>query len=103
MATPDLHQFWQQTLSDWQASGLSGAAYCKQESLVYHRFVYWRQKLTGRAESSDEPVQARSGFTRVTPTPDAGVGLTVSLPGGVSITGLHAGNIDLLGAVLRQL
>ncbi len=107
MTTPDLHQFWQQTLSDWQASGLSGAAYCKQESLVYHRFVYWRQKLTGSAESSDEPVQARSGFTRVTPTPtptpDAGAGLTVSLPGGVSITGLHAGNIDLLGAVLRQL
>ena len=102
MTTPDLHQFWQQTLSDWQASGLSGAAYCKQESLVYHRFVYWRQKLTGRAESS-EPVQARSGFARVAPIPDTGVSLTVSLPGGVSITGLHAGNIDLLGAVLRQL
>lgn len=102
MTTPDLHQFWQETLSDWQASGLSGAAYCKQESLVYHRFVYWRQKLTGRVESS-EPVQARSGFARVAPIPDAGVGLTVSLPGGVSITGLHAGNIDLLGAVLRQL
>jgi hypothetical protein len=32
MTTPDLHQLWQQTLSDWQASGLSGAAYCKQES-----------------------------------------------------------------------
>ena len=62
MTTPDLHQLWQQTLSDWQASGLSGAAYCKQ-----------------------------------------GAGLTVSLPGGVSITGLHAGNIELLGAVLRQL
>ena len=30
-------------------------------------------------------------------------GLTVSLPGGVSITGLHVGNIELLGAVLRQL
>lgn len=102
MTTPDLHQFWQQTLSDWQASGLSGAAYCKQESLVYHRFVYWRQKLTGRVESS-EPVQARSGFARVAPMPDAEAGLTVSLPGGVSITGLHAGNIDLLGAVLRQL
>ncbi|MEO9523621.1 MULTISPECIES: IS66 family insertion sequence element accessory protein TnpB [Pseudomonadota] len=102
MTTPDLHQFWQETLSDWQASGLSGAAYCKQESLVYHRFVYWRQKLTGRVESS-EPVQARSGFARVAPIPDTGVGLTVSLPGGVSITGLHAGNIDLLGAVLRQL
>ena len=103
MTTPDLHQFWQQTLSDWQATGLSGAAYCKQESLVYHRFVYWRQKLIGSAEPS-KPVQTRSGFARVAPIPDAGTGdLTVSLPGGVSITGLHAGNIELLGAVLRQL
>ncbi len=25
MTTPDLHQLWQQALSDWQASGLSGA------------------------------------------------------------------------------
>lgn len=102
MTTPDLHQFWQQKLSDWQASGLSGAAYCKQESLVYHRFVYWRQKLTGHEEPGKQ-VQARSGFTRVAPIPDTGAGLTVSLPGGVSITGLHAGNIELLGAVLRQL
>ena len=102
MTTPDLHQFWQQTLSDWQASGLSGADYCKQESLVYHRFVYWRQKLTGREEPS-KPVQTRSGFARVAPVANAGAGLTVSLPGGVSITGLHAGNIELLGAVLRQM
>ena len=104
MTTPDLYQLWQQTLSDWQASGLSGAAYCKQESLVYHRFVYWRQKLTSNTEPS-KPVQTRSGFARVAPVPDAGAGagLTVSLPGGVSITGLHAGNIELLGAVLRQM
>jgi hypothetical protein len=39
----------------------------------------------------------------VAPVPDAGAGLTVSLPGGISITGLHTGNIELLGAVLRQL
>jgi len=56
MNNPDLHQFWDQTLSEWQASGVG---------------------------ATDD--------------------LTVSLPGGVSITGLHAGNIEWLGAVLRQL
>jgi hypothetical protein len=102
MTTPDLHQFWQQTLSDWQASGLSGAAYCKQQSLVYHRFVYWRQKLNS---NPDDKANSPSGFARVSPVPQTGFadGLTVSLPGGVSITGLHAGNIELLGAPLRQL
>ena len=64
--------------------------------------IYWRLQLTGREEPS-KPVQTRSGFARVAPVANAGAGLTVSLPGGVSITGLHAGNIELLGAVLRQM
>ena len=46
-----------------------------------------------------------AGFAWVTPTADVDTAeeLTVSLPGGMSVTGLHAGNIELLGAVLRQL
>ena len=104
MNNPDLHHFWQQTLADWTASGLSGAAFCREHALSYCRFIYWRQKLNDRREPNDS-AQAGPGFARVAPvadddTPD---GLTVSLPGGVSITGLHAGNIELLGAVLRQL
>lgn len=103
MAKPDLHAFWQQTLSDWQASDLSGAAFCKQQSLSYHRFAYWRLKLSGDADNKGTFLAA-SGFARVAPVQKAGVteGLTVSLPG-ISITGLHAGNIELLGPLLRQL
>ena len=97
---------WQQHIIDWEASGVSGSAYCKQQSLVYHQFVYWRQKLTP-TEDSPKQDQAAIGFTRVVAVPGASIGgaggLTVALPGGVSITGLHAGNIELLGAVLRQL
>jgi hypothetical protein len=26
---------WQQHITDWQVSGVSGSAYCKQQSLVY--------------------------------------------------------------------
>lgn len=33
---------WQQHITDWQTSGLSGMAYCKQQSLTYCQFVYWR-------------------------------------------------------------
>jgi len=103
MTNPELHEFWQKTVSDWQASGLSGMAYCKQQALTYCRFVYWRKKLAP-PESAPKGV-ASSGFARVAPVCDtrATEGLTVSLPGGVSITGLHAGNVELLGEVLRQL
>jgi len=97
---------WQQHITDWEASGVSGNAYCKQQSLVYHQFVYWRQKLTPAAGSPKQE-QATTGFARVVSAPGAGLGgadgLSVALSGGVSITGLHAGNIELLGAVLRQL
>ncbi|EAZ98513.1 IS66 family insertion sequence element accessory protein TnpA [Marinobacter sp. ELB17] len=97
---------WQQHITDWEASGVSGSAYCKQQSLVYHQFVYWRQKLAP-TEGSPKQDQAATGFARVVSAPSVGIceadDLTVSLPGGASITGLHAGNIELLGAVLRQL
>jgi hypothetical protein len=97
---------WQQHITDWEASGVSGSAYCKQQSLVYHQFVYWRRKLA-LTDDSLEQEQAATGFARVVSGPVVSTGrvdgLTVSLPGGVSITGLHAGNIELLDAVLRQL
>jgi hypothetical protein len=95
---------WQQHITEWEASGVSGSAYCKQQSLVYHQFVYWRQKLTP-TEDSPKQAQTVTGFARVVSAPGTGRadGLTVALPGGVSIAGLHAGNIELLGAVLRQL
>ena len=107
MTPTERAHIWQQRITDWQVSGVSGSAYCKQQSLVYHQFVYnWRQKLTP-TEDSPKQAQATTGFTRVVSAPGAGIGvadgLTVALPGGVSITGLHAGNIELLGAVLRQL
>jgi hypothetical protein len=97
---------WQQHINDWKTSGVSGSAYCKQQSLIYHQFVYWRRKLTP-TEDCLKQEQAATGFTRVVSVPGASIGgadgLSVSLPGGVSITGLHAGNIELLSAVLSQL
>lgn len=49
-------QIWQQRITDWQASGLSGMAYCKQQSLTYCRFVYWRKKLTHSEPAIFNPV-----------------------------------------------
>jgi len=98
-------RLWQQRIEDWQASGLSGMAYCQQQSLTYCRFVYWRKKLAEPETVIAERPAGLSGFAKVAALPGTALsdGLTVSLPGGVSITGLHAGNVELLGAVLRQL
>ncbi|WP_409525726.1 IS66 family insertion sequence element accessory protein TnpA [Nitrincola sp. MINF-07-Sa-05] len=102
MTTHERQQYWQQQMADWQASNLSGAAFCKQHALSYHQFVYWRQKLTHDDHAQPDVV---AGFAKVTPlqSSHSPAELTLSLPGGVSITGLHAGNINLLGSILRQL
>ncbi len=86
-------------------SGLSGAAFCKQRALTYHQFGYWRRNLAGGDERRDAD-ETRPGFAQVAlaAPPTATVdGLMISLPGGVSITGLYAGNVDLLIAILKQL
>ena len=103
MAATEAQQSWQETIAEWQDSGLSGAAFCKQQSLVYHRFVYWRRKLSVNAEQVPG-AEHGPGFARVMSLPAPSLeGITVSVPGGISITGLHAGNVALLGAILKQL
>lgn len=95
--------YWRQQLDNWIESGLSGAAFCKQHELVYHQFAYCRSKLS---KANKEPSQTKrpAGFARVTNLPDVAMHeLSLTLPGGITITGLHAGNVDVLGAILRQL
>jgi hypothetical protein len=93
---------WQQIMNDCQASGLSGMAFCKQQSISYHQFTYWRSKLRQTQGNQSNP---KSGFTRVSAAaPEhSETELTVTLPTGISITGLRGDNIELLGAILRQL
>lgn len=94
--------YWQEIMTEHQASGLSGMAFCKQQVIAYHQFTYWRSKLrkTGSNES-----RVRSGFARVSVAgPSRSTAeLTVTLPSGIAITGLRGDTIGLLGPILRQL
>ena len=102
MSTIGNQDYWQQHITAWQASEQSGAAFCRGQNLSYHRFCYWRQKLAPSQRTGAAP--SSSGFARVVPSSTPAMGeLHVSLPGGITISGLHADNIGLLGAILRQL
>ena len=103
MTTKQRQHDWQQIMTECQASGLSGMAFCKQQSISYHQFTYWRSKLRQTTELGHPT--PRSGFARVSAV-DSGhsaTELTVTLPTGLSITGLRGDNIELLGPILRQL
>ena len=96
--------FWHQHVINWQTSGFSGQAYCKQQSLTYHQFVYWRKKYAD--SNQDSELTERPGFAKVAAadhTLPRQEGLSISLPNGMAISGLHGDNIHLLGAILEQL
>lgn len=110
MSSQERTRFWEELIAEWQSSGQSGQAFCKTQNLVYHQFVYWRRKLL---ETDGTVLSCRSdlqggGFARVSQAMSMSSApsdseLTVSLPGGITITGLHASNVNLLGGILRQL
>nr|WP_236849178.1 hypothetical protein [Citrobacter freundii] len=55
MTTQERADFWQQQITAWLDSGLSGHAFCKSQALVYHQFAYWRKKLEQPAASDSLP------------------------------------------------
>ena len=40
-------QAWSVKIALWQNSGLSLAAWCRENSVSYHSAVHWRRRLTG--------------------------------------------------------
>ena len=102
MTSQERQQFWQQYIGAWQASDSSGAAFCKQHDLNYAQFNYWRKKL-----QVNEAVEKPAGFAQVTQLAASHNRLLgelgVHLPSGISFSGVNAGNLDLVLALLRQL
>ena len=98
MTTQERVHFWHEQSTIWRSSGLSGQAFCNRNDLAYHQFIYWRAK---QDKARTDPQDTAVGFARVAPS--RSVSTTLSLPNGVLITGLHSGNIDLLGPLLGQL
>ena len=47
-----LSQQWTEKLSDWRRSGLSMAAWCRQNDEGYYRFLYWRKRLQPKEPES---------------------------------------------------
>ena len=102
MTTQQRDVFWQQQIASWLSSRLSAPAFCKLHDLSCHQFSYWRRKLaTPQLDKAD----SSAGFARVTlpPSQTTHPGLTLTLPNGIAISGLHASNIELLGAIMRLL
>jgi hypothetical protein len=100
MTSQERQQFWQRHIGAWQATDLSGAAFCKQHDLNYAQFNYWRKKLLATASDSK-----LAGFARVTQLATGSVqdGLALHLPSGMRLSGITVDNLDVAVAILRHL
>ncbi len=45
MSSVVLQDEWSGKISAWRESGLSIAAWCRDNAEEYHRFIYWRKRL----------------------------------------------------------
>jgi hypothetical protein len=67
---------WRDLLAQWQASGLSGAGFCRENDLSYYQFKYWLKRIRS-LEAGESGL-----FARVS-TPAGGIHLV--LPGGLRL------------------
>ena len=49
-------QYWYQHIKDWEQSGKSKKAYCRQHNLVYDQFKWWYRKI------QEKGMDAKTGF-----------------------------------------
>lgn len=45
---------WQKRIETWHASGMSIAAWCRQEAVNMHQMYYWKRKCDQAIHSEDE-------------------------------------------------
>ena len=67
MSTKRIHQgqsHWRQLVEQQSSSGLSGAAFCRQQDIRYANFMSWRKKLQRPKANSETSEQ--SAFIELT-------------------------------------
>ncbi|HYQ91696.1 MAG TPA: IS66 family insertion sequence element accessory protein TnpB [Candidatus Competibacteraceae bacterium] len=67
--------FWQDHLGQWQRSGLTQVAYCRQQGLKVAQFGYWKKRLLP-PQAPDAAPGATPGFI---PVQRASVGAAVAV------------------------
>ena len=98
---PIRERSWREAILDWQASGLSIRAYCRQRQLTETAFHYWRRELR-RRDAKSGPRPATSAFVPVTVIPAAAIAVEVRCPSGhvVSLPNADAATLRALFAAL---
>jgi transposase-like protein len=55
MSSNQLRILWEQRLAEYETSGLSANAWCREHSIKVNQFFYWRRKL--QSDQKERPVK----------------------------------------------
>ena len=97
----DLATYWKGQTEAWKGSGLSQIKFCQANNLSFHRFVYWRRKFEGGGRQS-RATSTGGGFATVDYRPETSCCLTLSLPNGLVVRGICAGNVSVVQATMAN-
>lgn len=76
------HEQWRQRLHQWQDSGLSVRAFCRQHQLSEPAFHWWRRRLQ---EAPPTTAASTASFVPLTVVASAPPAVTLRLPSGVRL------------------
>jgi len=52
-------QYWYQHIKEWEQSGISKKAYCRQHNIVYDQFKWWYRKI------QEKGIKNETGFIAI--------------------------------------
>jgi len=56
---------WKRRLEEWSSSGKSLAEWCRDQRLNYHRLIYWKGRLMGKAKKKKQNTRTPIGFVEI--------------------------------------
>jgi len=85
--------YWASHVKEWKASGETQSGYCRRHRLKAYQLTYWKHVL--ESNSSTDQTPTCSGFVAVQVANPQPQGLTIRLPNGLRLEGVHAENLTL--------
>jgi hypothetical protein len=90
--------YWANQVKQWKASGETQSNYCRRHNLKPHQMTYWSQVYRSKPQS--ESASSSHGFVALKVIDSATPALTLLLPNGVRLEGVHAGNLSVVREII---
>lgn len=80
-ASSIIRKNWEIKLTQWRTRGLSGTAWSREMGIPYHRFLYWKKRISLLTSDSEQCLSALSAFVGVNKPSKLISGVTIELNG----------------------